>query len=81
MLELESNVVTIYGDDCDPRIASEQVIALLEDALQRAKSGEIVGVAIAAVHFDKSTGRNAAGQYNCCSLIGEMYKLLREIAR
>jgi hypothetical protein len=79
--EPASNVVTIYGDDCDPRVSVAAVVTALEQMLERARAGEIIGIAIAALHFDKSTGHICAGQSTHLALIGGLVKLTNELAR
>jgi hypothetical protein len=77
----ESNVVTIYGNGCDPRKASADVVDALEVALDRARAGEIVGIVIAGLHYDKSTGRVIAGQATDSALVGCLCKVLNELSR
>jgi hypothetical protein len=78
--EKPGKIVTIYGDNCDPRVSCEQVVGILEEALERARSGEIKAIGLAVLNFDESTGHFASGQFNSAALIGATYRLLRSIS-
>jgi hypothetical protein len=58
--------------------ANEDVVVLLEKWLERARSGEIVGVAVAALYRDLSTGSNWEGRAGP-GLIGEAFSLTARI--
>lgn len=76
-----SKVVTIYGDSCDPREANEKVVVTLEDLLERARAGEIIGVVAVAVEFGEATTWSAsAGQTDCNFVIGALFRLASDIA-
>jgi hypothetical protein len=75
----ESNVVTIYGNDCDPRVAAVDVVTALEATLERARAGELIGIVIVGLHFDKSTGSVCAGQSRHNALVGAVCKVLHEL--
>lgn len=51
-----------------------EVVAALERWLQRAKDGEVVGVAIAALYLDGSVSRSLAG-LRTPGLTGELFAL------
>ena len=74
-----AEIISIYGDDVDPRKASERVVAVLEKQLEKARSGEIVGIAMAFSYFDGSVGRESGGIFPP-ALIGSTYLLLRDLA-
>jgi hypothetical protein len=72
----ESKIVTIYGENCDRREASEEVVLLLKEALERAESGEIIGLGLVVVNYDGSTSDLKRGQTNSVGFIGAVYRLL-----
>ena len=72
----EAEIVTLYGQCCDPRVSSKRVVAMLEDALERARAGEITGIAMALINYDKSSGYITAGMTNSVTLLGSVYRLL-----
>jgi len=51
---------------------SDVVVNCLEEALQEAKSGEIVGVCIVTIGKDGSTGWKTGGLYSTASLVGAL---------
>ena len=77
-MSAKSKVVSLYGDDQDPREASQCVVTVLERQLEKAKAGEIVGVALAFTYFDKSSGHDSAGIFPN-SLIGAVARLQHEL--
>jgi len=81
MAERQASIVTIYGEDCDPRRASDDVVRVLEDALERARSGELIAIAFAGLHHDRSTATCRAGMYACSAMIGAAYCVLQDVER
>ena len=81
MAEHQANIVTIYGEDCDPRKASEDVVRALEEALARARSGELIAIAFAGLNHDRSTATCRAGLYACTAMVGAAYCVLQEVER
>lgn len=72
-----SKVVTIYGDDCDPRKASDQVVKALKDLLERAEAGEIIGVVAVGVDFGANwAGTICAGQIDYGIVTGALQRLV-----
>ncbi len=78
-VESQSNVVTIYGEGCDPRRSVDDVVRVLEDALRRARSGEIVAVALAGINFDRSTARIYGGQAARSAMIGALHAMAHDL--
>jgi hypothetical protein len=77
-MTIEPKVVSIHGDIHDPRVASDVVVAVLEKQLEKARAGEIVGVAVAFTYFDMASGYDSAGIIPH-SLIGAVAKLQHEL--
>jgi hypothetical protein len=77
----QAEIVTIYGQNADPRKASISVVEALERQLEKARSGEIIAVAIAFIHFDGGSGRHLAGMTGGENkLIGETFCLMQDMA-
>ena len=74
-----AEVVSIYGYNVDPRKASESVVEVLEKQLEKARAGEIVGIAMAFSYFDGGVGRDYGGIFPP-ALIGSTYMLLNDLA-
>lgn len=62
-----------------PGIADPDVVRFLSETLEAAKSGEIVGVAMACLHADQSTSADAQGWLKL-ALLGSLYALSIRIA-
>lgn len=70
-----NKVVSLRGDPvCLPGEPRPNLIEALESALEMARSGEIVGMAVAFVHADKATSTMRFGSLTR-SLIGELEML------
>ena len=66
----ENNVINIRGEDVvSPGIPREGVIGTLEWLLERARSGEIDGLAVAYIHQDNCTNYRLDGRITR-SLVG-----------
>lgn len=79
--EVFNKVVTIYGQSLDPREMNAEVVARLEDALERARSGEIIAMGLALMNYDGSTGHMTAGHAGHSSMVGAAFLLLSSISR
>lgn len=75
----ECEIVTLNGDSCDPREASEMVVSMLEGLLERAKAGQITGAITVCLEFDGGAGFGYAGQYAHITMIGMMQKALTAV--
>jgi len=75
----EAKVVSLRGVNRDPRTASDDVVEMLEEQLERARSGEVVGMATAFLYFDGSIGYDSKG-LSSATLIGATYQLLNSLA-
>ena len=73
-----AEVRSITGELIDLRQANESVVLRLEDILERAKSGEIVGLAVVAVYYDLATSHCAVGAVGVKAL-GEVTLMASEI--
>lgn len=80
MSKPDCEIVSIHGHNCDPRQAADSVVKLLENCLERARAGELVGVAIAGMHFDMSTMQACAGQCSTPATIGALFQLATRLA-
>lgn len=75
-----AEIVTITGHDCDPRKASQNVICLLEELLERANAGEITGIAVVSIQFDRTVAEGYAGQVAQSAVIGALTCLAMDLA-
>lgn len=48
-------VVSLSGDIIDTRVRNDAIVGVLEDVLERARSGEFVSFCIACENFDGTT--------------------------
>jgi hypothetical protein len=79
-MKADAKIVNLFGETSDPRIASNDVVALLDDKLEKAEAGEIVGLAVAFCYFDGSVGREMAGMIPS-ALVGSLYHLLDDAVK
>lgn len=75
-----SNVVGIYGGPAITPTPHEYVITCLEEALEQARAGEVVGIALAKTHGDTSTTVIRAG-FSSRSLLGAVAQMQFALAR
>jgi hypothetical protein len=75
---MSENVVSLKGDPIQSQKASQDVVDELEEWLQRAKAGEIAGIAIAAYYRDGASGHRMAGALSR-SMIGQLFSLMQRI--
>ena len=61
------------------RIAAQDAVAVLEQWLAKAKAGELVGVAIAAVRYDGATSTGYSKCANVGTLIGAIARLQHRV--
>lgn len=76
-----AEIVTMEGFSCDPRQANAEVVRVLEEILERAKSGDIIGIAIAGINFDRSVFDAYSGQASQAAVIGSMFRLATELSK
>lgn len=79
-----TNVISAFGHPTGERQVSDALVASLEEWLERARSGEITGMAGAFLHCDGMASYSVAGLVGGFALIGalEIAKAeLVEIAR
>lgn len=67
---MSGNVVSLNGAPTCERAPNAACVATLTEWLERAKSGEIVGVALAAQHFDGYGSYSVAGVVGGYSVLG-----------
>lgn len=75
---MDNNVVSLGGGPAlDNREPSEALISHLEDLLERARSGEIMGMAAATLYRDRTTAYSVVGAIEGFSMVGalEMAKM------
>lgn len=63
----------------DVRKVDENVVQVLEKALEEAKAGELVGVCMAKVYYDMQTHQASSGVVNYAT-IGRLYVLIDRVA-
>jgi len=63
-------VVSISGDGSDMSKPNEEIVALLEGILERAKSGDICGVGVIALHNDSASSYWIKGLIGTYGLLG-----------
>jgi hypothetical protein len=73
-----AEVVSIYGEQLDPRKASDDVVAMLEEKLEQARAGELTGIAMAFTYFDRSSGHRRCGFVEP-ALIGSTAVMLHDL--
>lgn len=59
-------------------VPTPDVVAELEDWLERARSGDVIGVGIVAYNSDKSTGSRRAGTISR-SMVGQCFALMQRM--
>ena len=67
-----SNVKSLYGGPTGQPEPSEVTIAVLEEMLARAHAGEVIGIAVAAVHHDGLCSYTVSGRVGGYSLLGAL---------
>lgn len=67
-----SNVKSLYGGPTGQPDPNENAIAVLTEALERAKAGEVIGVVIAILHHDGLSGFRTGGMVGGYSLLGAL---------
>lgn len=63
----------------DERNQNQHCIEILEDLLEKAKSGEVVGVSVAIQYFDHSTGEAMGGFLRDRSIMGSLLCLIQRL--
>lgn len=76
----DEKVVRLHGGSAvfQPGTPDEIVVKLAEDLLERARAGEIVGVAIATEFHDGGTGDRRAGTLSR-GVVGRLFSLMQRI--
>jgi|WetSurMetagenome_2_1015567.scaffolds.fasta_scaffold00090_60 hypothetical protein len=72
-----AEIRSLNGDVIDLRQANESVVLRLEDLLERAKSGEIIGLGVVAVYYDLATSHCTVGAVGV-KAVGEMTLMMHE---
>ncbi len=67
----DENVVSIEGGvEIFPEKSQQTVVRRLEEVLEMARSGEVVGIALVMVHRDKATSYRLVGLTGGYSMLG-----------
>lgn len=76
--EKKEKVIGLFGPVLDDgtREPQDAVVKALEDILERARSGEIVGVGIIEMYRDGGTACEAVGKVNKRSFLGCLVQML-----
>lgn len=67
---MNEKVTNIFGGATVSQKPNEATIAFLEDLLERAKSGDVVGVAVSSLHWDQAASYAVVGSVGGYSMIG-----------
>lgn len=77
-----SNVVSIDGGDIvDDREPNEHAVGTLENLLELARSGELVGVAVVCSFFDGTGQIVRSGKCDPVPVVGRLHQLAFDILR
>lgn len=77
-----SKIVSISGGDLhDPREPNTNVIKALEDLLDMARSGEMIGFICVAENYDGSSMTVRSGGFNIPLVLGRMQCLSADLVR
>lgn len=74
----DDNVKSLFGGPIVQREANTACVKILEEMLDAAKSGEVVGVALAAVYSDRGTTCRAGGVATY-GLVGQLVRVQRDV--
>lgn len=74
----ENKVESLFGDPVILPGPNTDLVEVLEDLLERAKGGEIVGIAGAILYRDEATGTCVAG-ISMRSLLGTLFILQHKL--
>lgn len=69
---MSNNVASLFGGPVGTREPNETCVRTLEEWLERARAGEVVGVAIAGLCFDHTACWSASGTVGGYALVGAM---------
>lgn len=69
---MSGKVTSLFGGPTGERVVSEAAVAALDEWLERALSGEIVGFAIAVLHHDGLGAFELAGRVGGYSMLGAL---------
>ena len=76
-----TNVVAISGGPIGTPEPNELCVTTLEDWLERARSGEIVGVSLAALHHDGLSSWAVGGKIGGHAMIGALEMARSELVK
>lgn len=69
---MSENVKSLFGGPIGVFEVNEMAIRVLTEALEKAKSGEIVGVSMAMLHHDGRSSWQSGGLIGCHSVLGAL---------
>jgi hypothetical protein len=75
-----ANITSLHGGPTGTLAPNEDAIIALEEALDAARSGHVVGVGIVCLHHDGMSSTSMGGTIGSYGLIGAAYLLARDIA-
>lgn len=67
-----AEVVSIHGAPVHAGDPVEPCVSALEDMLERARAGEVIGVAMAVMHSDRSSSFTFGGYLDSYGVIGAL---------
>lgn len=67
-----NKVISLHGGPTGEREVSQTCVEALEELLEQAKSGEVVGIVVASVHHDSVSSFDIAGNVVLAPMIGAM---------
>ena len=69
---MAEKVASLFGGPTHVREPNATAIAVLERWLEKARSGEVVGVVIAGLHYDRLAGWESGGMIGGYGLLGAL---------
>ena len=74
-----AEIRSLYGVDIHQSVAREDVVAFLENVLERARAGEVIGVGVAALHNNFEASYAVVGGVGGYSMLGALDMIRAEI--